>query len=77
MRACVGEMADPITSIRVSRRTLHDLERLRRAFQTETAEETIRKLIGERRLAAVSRMLGSGRGRIRPFTDSDRFDSHY
>lgn len=70
-------MAGADTSIRVSRSTLRDLERLRTALQTDTAEETIRKLIRERRSAALSRMLGSGKGRIRPFTEADRFDSHH
>lgn len=77
MRACIIAMAGADTSIRVSHSTLRDLERLRTALQTDTAEETIRKLIRERRSAALSRMLGSGKGRIRPFTEADRFDSHH
>jgi len=70
-------MSTADTSIRVSRETLRDLEQLRRAFQTSTADETIRKLIRERRTAALSRMFGSGKGKVRPFTEADRVDSHY
>lgn len=70
-------MASADTSIRVSHATLRDLERLRKAFRTNSAEETIQKLIRERRSAALSRMLGSGKGRLRPFTEADRLESHY
>ena len=65
------------TSIRVSRETLRDLEALRRTFDTATAEETIRKLIRERRSAALTRMIGSGRGRVKAFSEADRLESHY
>ena len=70
-------MSGADTSIRVSHETLRDLERLRKAFQTETAEETIQRLIRERRSAALLRMLGSGKGRLRPFTEADRLESRY
>ena len=65
------------TSIRVSQQTLRDLEHLRQAFRTETAEETIRKLIRERRSAALSRIIGSGKDRVGRFTEADRLESHY
>lgn len=77
MLACNRSMSGADTSIRVSHETVHDLERLRRVFRTDSAEETIRKLIRERRSAALSRMLGSGKGRIRPWTEADRLESHY
>jgi len=70
-------MSTADTSIRVSRETLRDLENLRQAFQTQTAEETIRKLIRERRSAALSRVFGSGKGRVKAFSEADRVDSHY
>ncbi len=65
------------SSIRVSHETLRELERLRRAFQTRTAEETIQKLIRERRSAALSRVFGSAAGKLDRFRESDRLDSHY
>jgi hypothetical protein len=77
MHACVQSMVAAETSIRVSRETLRDLEQLRQAFQTQTAEETIRKLIRERRSSALSRMFGSGKGRVRAFTEADRLESHH
>jgi hypothetical protein len=70
-------MSSADSSIRVSRETLRDLEQLRQALQTQTADETIRKLIRERRSSALSRMYGSGKGRVSPFTEADRLDSHY
>ena len=76
MHACVAAMATADTSIRVSHQTLRDLDRLKEVLRTETAEETIQKLIRERRSAALSRMFGSGKGRVRPFREADRFDSH-
>lgn len=77
MRACIDPMSSADSSIRVSHQTLRDLERLRQVLQTESAEETIQKLIRERRSAALSRMLGSGKGRLRPWTEADRLESHY
>ncbi len=65
------------TSIRVSHDTLRQLDRLRQAFRTRSAEETIQKLLRERRMAAVSRMFGSGKGRLGEFEEADRLDSHY
>jgi len=65
------------TSIRVSRETLRDLEQLRQAFQAQTAEETIRKLIRERRSAALTRLIGSGKGKVSAFSEADRLGSHY
>jgi hypothetical protein len=70
-------MSTADSSIRVSRETVRELEQLRQAFQTQTAEETIRKLIRERRSLAISRMIGSGKGKVRAFTEADRLDSHY
>jgi len=77
MLACNLSMGAADTSIRVSHETLRELEQLRRAFNAGTAEETIRKLIRERRSAALSRMFGSGRGKVRAFTEADRLESHY
>jgi hypothetical protein len=55
-------MASAETSVRVSRRTLAELERLREVFRTHSADATILKLVRERRSRALGRMLGSGHG---------------
>lgn len=70
-------MSGAETSVRVSRETLRELERLRVTFEARTAEETIRKLIRERRSRALDRLIGSGKGVLRPFSEADRLDSHY
>ena len=77
MHACLPLMSVANTSIRVSHQTIHDLERLRQAFHAQSAEETIRQLIRERRSAALSRMLGSGRGRTRRWSEADRLETHH
>jgi hypothetical protein len=69
-------MAAADTSVRVSRQTLEELERLREVFHTRSADATIRKLVRERRSRALQRMLGSGRGGISRFTEEDRIATH-
>ena len=64
------------TSVRVSRQTLVDLEHLREVFQTRSADETIQRLVRERRSRALDRMLGSGKGVISQFTADDRIATH-
>jgi hypothetical protein len=64
------------STVRVSRATLRDLEQMRVAFNVRTADETIRKLIHERRSRALDRLIGSGRGKLRRFTEADHLDSH-
>jgi hypothetical protein len=70
-------MSGADTSVRVSRETLRDLERLRLTFKVRTSDEAIRKLIRERRSRALDRLIGSGKGILPPFTEADRLDSHY
>jgi hypothetical protein len=70
-------MSGAETSVRVSRSTLHELERLRQLFDTRTADETIRKLIRERQSRVLDRVFGIDKGRLAPFTEADRLDSHY
>jgi len=71
-----GGMASTDTSLRISRETLRALEQLRETFGTQSADQTIRKLLRERRSRALSQMFGSGRGKIGPFTEADRLESH-
>ena len=77
MHACFSRMSAANTSIRVSHQTIRDLDRLRQAFHAQSADETIRHLIRERRSAALIRMLGSGKDRTRPWTEADRLESHH
>ena len=63
--------------MRVSRVTLHELDRLRKVLDTRTADETIRKLIRERRSRALDRTFGIAKGKLSTFTEADRLDSHY
>lgn len=72
MRACICRMAVAESSVRVSRHTLAELERLREVFHTGSAEETIRKLVQERRSRALTRMIGSGKGTLSKFREEDR-----
>jgi len=65
------------SSVRVSRKTLRDLEQIRLAFKVRTADEAIRRLIRERRSRALHRLIGSGRGKLQPFGEADRLESHY
>ena len=60
------------SSLRVSKQTVAELERLREVFHTGSAEATIRKLVQERRAYALRRMIGSGRGRLSGFREEDR-----
>ena len=70
------DLAAAETSVRVSRQTLVELERLREVFRTRTADETILKLVRERRSRALGRMLGSGKGVVTSFTEEDRLGAH-
>jgi len=69
-------MAVANTSVRVSRQTLIELERLKEVFHTCSADATIRKLVRERRSRALHRMLGSGQGSLSNFTEEDRLATH-
>jgi hypothetical protein len=70
-------MAAADSSVRVSRRTLAELERLRGVFHTKSADETILRLVRERRSRALNRLFGSGKGVVSPFAEEDRLGSHH
>ncbi len=63
-------------SVRVSRRTLEDLQRLREALGARTVDETIQRLIRERDSSVPNRMFGSGENRVSKFRESDRLEAH-
>ena len=65
-----------VTSVRVSRATLSELRRFRKALGTRTADETIRALMLFRQRELISRVYGSAR-LSRPFTEADRLDTDH
>ena len=69
-------MSGASTSVRVSAETLHELEYLRKTWHVTSADETIRKLIKERRAKALTRLQGSQK-HLPPFQEKDRLVTHY
>ncbi len=67
-------MSAGATTVRVSRDTLSELERVQRALQTETADETIREVLKLQRGAIIHRLSGSLRGKVSRFSEADRID---
>jgi hypothetical protein len=68
-------MSASATTVRVSRHTLAELERIQKALRTRTADETIREVLKLQRGAVIQRLSGSLRGRVSRFTEADRVDS--
>lgn len=60
------------TTVKVSRGTLGELERLRDELKARSLEETIRALIRKHRSELLAEAFGADRGRIRHFTEVDR-----
>ncbi|MCI4323486.1 MAG: hypothetical protein L3K03_05625 [Thermoplasmata archaeon] len=67
-------MATATTTVRVSLKTLAELERLQTALKTRTLDETIRTLLASRCKDLIQQLYGSARG-VSKFRDSDRVDS--
>jgi hypothetical protein len=76
MHAYIYTMSSAETSVRISRHTLSDLSGLQKVWQTKSADETIRKLIKERRSKALESIRGTGRS-LPPFAEADRLESHH
>lgn len=64
------------TSIRVTRKTLIELGHLGEVLQTGTVDQTIQRLIRERRSRALAWLYGRGKGAVRRFTEADRIEAH-
>lgn len=62
----------PSTTVKISRTTLAQLEKLREEMKLDSLEDTIRLLIRRRRSEALEEAFGMDRGRIEPFTEADR-----
>jgi hypothetical protein len=64
------------TTVKVSRNTLSELERLRTQLKARSLDEAIRALIKKHRAEALREVLGADRGRVRVFTAADRGEDH-
>ncbi len=60
------------TTLKVSRRTLKELEEIRRRTGTKSLEETLRFILNERKARYLKQAFGADKGRISPFTEVDR-----
>lgn len=60
------------TTIKVTRKTLKELEYLRRRLNVKTLEDVIERLIHERRRTILKQALGLDRGKISSFREEDR-----
>ncbi|MCI4347713.1 MAG: hypothetical protein L3J97_03730 [Thermoplasmata archaeon] len=70
-------MSGALTTMRVSRETLDELERFQRVLRTKTADDTLRALMRIKRKELIDRAFGSLKGKVSRFTEDDRFDSHH
>ena len=61
-----------ITTVKVSKSTLEELERLRDQLKAHSHDEAIKALLKKHRTEALREALGADRGAIRPFTEEDR-----
>ncbi len=60
------------TTVKVSRTTLNELEKLRDKLRAGSLDEAIRTLIKRHRHEVLREAFGADRGRIRSFTEEDR-----
>jgi predicted CopG family antitoxin len=61
-----------MSTIKVSRSTLAELEALREAMKAKSVEEVIKRFLAERRRRLLEEVFGVDKGRLRPFTEEDR-----
>ena len=60
------------TTVKVSKTTVNELERLRNQLKAHSHDEAIRTLIKKHRAELLRKALGVDRGTIQPFTEEDR-----
>ncbi len=60
------------TTMRLSKRTLRELENLKEKLGAETLEAVIQHLLQERRRRVIRSVFGKDAGKISPFTEVDR-----
>jgi predicted CopG family antitoxin len=63
---------DSTTTVKVSRTTLAELEKLRDKLKSRSMDEAIKALIKRHRQEVLREAFGSDRGKIKPFTEADR-----
>ncbi len=70
-RAC-GSLMSSTTTVKVSKTTLNELERLRNRLKVGSLDAAIRALIKRHRTEVLREALGADRGKIRSFDEDDR-----
>jgi len=60
------------TTVKVSRTTLAQLEKLREELKADSLEDAIRLLIQRHRSQVLDNVFGLDKGKVRPFTEEDR-----
>ncbi|MCP8308554.1 MAG: VapB-type antitoxin [archaeon] len=60
------------TTVKISRNTLIELEKLKEELKTRSLDEAIKMLIKRYRSQILNEAFGVDRGRVRPFTEEDR-----
>jgi hypothetical protein len=60
------------TTVKISRDTLSNLERLKEEMNARSIDETVMALIKSHRKKILTGVFGADKGRVRPFTDEDR-----
>jgi predicted CopG family antitoxin len=60
------------TTVKVSRTTLAELEKLRNKLRSRSLDDAIKALIKKHRQEVLREAFGSDRRRITPFTENDR-----
>lgn len=60
------------TTIKVSKRTLRQLEELKRKKAAGSLEQVITLLLQANRRRILSQVFGADQGRVKPFTEEDR-----
>ena len=65
-----------ITTMRLSKRTLKELESLKEKLGADTLEDVVQHLLREQRRRAIKSLFGKDAGRISPFTEEDRGEDH-
>ena len=60
------------TTVKVSKETLVELEKLRDHLDLRSLDETIAVLVRKHRAAVLDAVLGVDKGKVKPFTESER-----
>ena len=60
------------TTVKVSRTTLIELEKLRQQLRAHSLDDAISSLIKRHRLQVLQGSLGVDRGKVKPFIEKDR-----